>query len=1062
MKNNRIMSYLAIAFVMLISQTVTAQTPAEALRKTGIVGGIVVQLGCRSDTVTTLRQIDRIKVQGLDTNAKVIQQLRNKIFTKGHYGPVTVNTFDGKKLPYIDNFVNVLIVEKPFDVSPQEMQRVITPGGTLLVKSGSGWKTTKKQVQPDTDEWTHYLHGPNNNAVAKDKKAGMPRSLQWVGGQRWGRSHEELASISCVVTSSGRLFYIEDEAPHANISFMPDWKLIARDAYNGSLLWKKDIPQWNDHLRHFRSGPSHLKRRLVAYKDRVYITLGLAASVTALDSKTGEVVKTYKATEHTEEIIYSDGVLYLVIGSSEQNRIGGGLYMRNEPKATKFRFIAAYNTETGIRIWKKDFSTGPFLLPQTLTVSGDGTYCMTTTGIHKLHSKTGNEHWFIKRPALSKRMGFSTPTIVATDKVLLCSDQEPRNTGEAGRNQVQWGVNGWNEPGFNRFGASRLVAYSVKDGKEMWSQTSQITYNSPTDIFVIGNTVWATVATKTGDLKPYDLMTGKLINEVQVIGDKVGMGHHRCYRNKATENFIFTGRSGIEVVDVKKGIQGNNSWVRGTCQYGIMPANGMLYAPTDSCACYGRVKVQGFNAIVTKRAENATTDKTLLIKGPAFGKINGKAAGKEEWPMYRSDIKRSGSAKTEVSATPSQKWQVKPGVKLTAPIVADGILYVAGTENHTVYAFDAENGSKVWTFTADGRVDSAPSYKNGILYFGTTNGSVYCLNAVGGNVAWKFIAVKGAEQLGSFDHLESRWPIHGSVLPKDDGLYFTAGRNTYLDGGIMIFKVDLKTGAVLVSDIITTIDPKTDKQKAWEQRNDMAGTHTTLMSGDDDSVYLKTYRFDHSLKEQGQKKNHLLSITGLLGEEWFVRNYWLYGATLGGGWGHWATIANQVPAGRILSFDESGIYGYGRVKYENGRTGHRTNNYMLFHEKYYGNVIETLFQGGKRKNSKNKSARRKQVWSDTDSLTTRAMCLAGGKLFIAGPPDPGPRKADIMEFQNPQEAIDRFTGKKGVFLAAYDKAKGKSLGKIKLSCMPVFDGMITANRKLYISMQDGSIICLGN
>ena len=241
----------------------------------------------------------------------------------------------------------------------------------------------------------------------------------------------------------------------------------------------------------------------------------------------------------------------------------------------------------------------------------------------------------------------------------------------------------------------------------------------------------------------------------------------------------------------------------------------------------------------------------------------------------------------------------------------------------------------------------------------------------------------------------------------------------------------------------------------------MAGTHTTLMSGDADSVYLKTYRFDHSLKERGQKRNHLLSITGLLGEEWFVRNYWLYGATLGGGWGHWATIANQVPAGRILSFDESGIYGYGRVKYENGRTGHRTNNYMLFHEKYYENVIDTLFKGGKGKNNKDKSARRKQVWSDIDSLTTRAMCLAGSKLFIAGPPEPGPRKADIMEFQNQQEAIDRFTGKKGVFLAAYDKAKGKSLGKIKLSGMPVFDGMITTNRKLYISMKDGSIICLG-
>jgi len=37
---------------------------------------------------------------------------------------------------------------------------------------------------------------------------------------------QKLASISCAVTSGGRLFYIEDEAPHAYISFMSDWKLI--------------------------------------------------------------------------------------------------------------------------------------------------------------------------------------------------------------------------------------------------------------------------------------------------------------------------------------------------------------------------------------------------------------------------------------------------------------------------------------------------------------------------------------------------------------------------------------------------------------------------------------------------------------------------------------------------------------------------------------------------------------------------------------------------------------------------------------------------------------------
>ena len=36
----------------------------------------------------------------------------------------------------------------------------------------------------------------------------------------------------------------------------------------------------------------------------------------------------------------------------------------------------------------------------------------------------------------------------------------------------------------------------------------------------------------------------------------------------------------------ESGWLGNNSWIRGTCQYGIMPANGFLYAPPDACACF--------------------------------------------------------------------------------------------------------------------------------------------------------------------------------------------------------------------------------------------------------------------------------------------------------------------------------------------------------------------------------------------------------------------------------------------------------------------------------------------
>ena len=46
-------------------------------------------------------------------------------------------------------------------------------------------------------------------------------------------------------------------------------------------------------------------------------------------------------------------------------------------------------------------------------------------------------------------------------------------------------------------------------------------------------------------------------------------------------------------------------------------------------------------------------------------------------------------------------------------------------------------------------------------------------------------------------------------------------------------------------------------------------------------------------------------------------------------------------------------------------------------------------------------------------------------------------------------------------LAVTDKADGKVISEYELDSAPVFDGMIAADKKLFISMTDGSIVCLG-
>ncbi len=1028
---------------------------AEQVKASGVTGGIVVHLNCGDGTKTLAAGIDgKFLVQGLDTDPAKVMATRKNIRAAGRYGTVTARRFDGTTLPYVDNLVNLIVADKTTTVPQAEILRVLVPGGVAVI---AGKKTVKPRPK-DIDDWTHYLHGPDNNAVAADRVVNRPRSVQWAEGPTHGRSHEQLASLSAAVTTNGRLFYIADYAPPAFIRFDGQWKLVARDAFNGTLLWKKDIPRWSDHLRHFRAGPIHLPRRLVAAEDTVYATLGLAAPVSVLDAATGKVVKVLKGTERTEEIIVRDGTVYLVVGTSEVHRTGGGLRARGEPEPTEERYITAVNAATGTALWKHDCPDGAFILPQTLTVGGPNVFYQSTAGVVRLNASDGAVVWKTKRLTPERRMSFSSPTVVATDEVLLCADRDAAGK-DAADEKVLWGVHGWNEKGYPRKGKTTLRAYSVETGEEIWSAGCSEGYNSPVDIFVIDGNVWAGL-----NFKCYDLKTGTETRKIKWTGPRVGMPHHRCYRNKATVRYIYTGRSGIEMVDLEKGNVGNNSWIRGTCQYGIMPANGLLYAPPHACACFAKVKLTGFWAAAHHR--NGPTMRfskaPALEKGPAFGDATG-AAGDGDWPLYRRDARRRGLTAAGAPASLDVAWSADIGGRLTQAVIASGTVYCASIDTHTVHALDANNGESLWQFTAGGRIDSAPAFYKGYVIFGCADGWIYSLNGADGRLAWRFRAAPREQFVGAFDQIESSWPVHGAVLIQNDTIYAAAGRNSYLDGGMVLYRIDPLTGAELSRTPIYNLDPETDLQTGGEGGFDMQGVKTDLLSGDGENVYIKHMGFDRSgAKMSGGTRPHLMAAAGLLDELWFVRSYWLLGTNVKTGWGGWANVAREVPFGRILCFDGEKTYGYGRVKIASGATGHKLDAYHLFC-KAKPDPAETPPPGKDRRGKKRRRRKPapKTVWSQTDSLTVRAMVVAGDTVIVAGPPDRGKKDPKILQFKNENEALAAFTGKKGVFLRTISAKDGTNIAEVKLDTMPVFDGMSAAGGKLFIAFKNGTLECRG-
>ncbi|MHC4168440.1 MAG: class I SAM-dependent methyltransferase [Planctomycetota bacterium] len=213
----------------------------DILGNTDVKGGLIVHLGCWDGRLTAaLRPSNSYLVHGLDRDAENVAWAREHVRSLGLYGPVSVEQCDGKSLPYADNLVNLVVSERRPLIPIDEIMRVLCPNGVAYIKQDGTWTKKTKPVPDDIGEWNHYLNGADNNAVAADRRVGPPRRLQWKSDPVWCRSHNGVSSsILLVLSSGGRLFSIIDEGLTGQPGVADLWTLVARDAFNGTLLWKK-------------------------------------------------------------------------------------------------------------------------------------------------------------------------------------------------------------------------------------------------------------------------------------------------------------------------------------------------------------------------------------------------------------------------------------------------------------------------------------------------------------------------------------------------------------------------------------------------------------------------------------------------------------------------------------------------------------------------------------------------------------------------------------------------------------------------------------------------------
>jgi outer membrane protein assembly factor BamB len=1025
---------LPVLLMLLCARTAPAGDAAREILKTaGVSGGLVVHVGCGDGKLTSaLAPDDHYVVHGLAKDDETVRRAREDVLALGRHGQVSIGAWDGKRLPYADRLVNLLVVDGAETVPAGELQRVIAPGGVALVRKGNGWTKTVRPWPETLDTWSHHLHAADGNPVARDRVVGPPARFQWLSGPQWQRAHDTDANVNALVSAGGRLFYLVDEAPIGlpGANGLPDkWLLTARDAFNGILLWQIPVKKWGWREykdSHYRSRhdviPVNVHRRVVADADHVYATLGMDAPVSRIDAATGRVLHVYAGSEGTREILLHDGELLLTVPAGERLKL---LVVNAATGVTSWETPAAYagTIQEKIRIQARR--------DPVLHAAADGASVCLLDGTRFvcLDRRTGAERWSVAHktsaaPAGRKRKknrsaaapGLWAGTLILHDGVLLYA-----------------------EPGV-------LKALSSQDGKTFWevpiSKSAGLWFKWK-DVFVIDGLVW----TWSGEGNPlaihgYDLKSGERKKEIP-LGPLFKVDHHhRCYRNKATSRYVIASRRGAEYVDLTGGGHSVHHWVRGICHLGMMPANGLLYAPPEPCKCYWYERISDFCALAPAAPSGESKDAAAppLRKGPAFGDAAGPAAGPGDWPAFRGGAERSGATTSPLPASLRPAWRVRLAGRLTAPVAVGDAVYVASQDAYTVHALSAKDGQEFWRHAAGARIDSPPTYVRGKVIFGSRDGAVTCLRTGDGTVAWRFHAAPRRRLIGAHSRLESAWPVSGSVLAHGGALYFAAGRSSYLDGGILLYKLDPATGKEIAKTRLRTAPADLSDESWYAGYRDTGGRGALadVLMARGNRICMRNRTFDGDLKEQdGPGPDRIHALAGFLHDTHFKRYFWFYGAPMEAGlYGALAkpTIAKEhmrVGLGRLLVEDADFLYG---VRMFDSMKLLNANNYFV-----PGKEGTLLYKVGK--------GREEAQWTCRIPILVNAMAVGPDRVAVAGPPD----------VVDPADPFGAYEHRKGGVLRLVDAKSGKTVQERVLEAAPVVHGIAAFRGRLVVTCHDGSI-----
>jgi len=799
--NQHLIRSLACHALLLLGFEMHAADP-EPVAATGVRGGLCVVLpATEGAALSALTCEGRFVVQGLAPEASVNAVRAAIPVPLG--GLVSARAWTpAATLPYADHLVDLLVVDrdalKGGGPADPELLRCVAPvTGAVWLRTGGAWKKLIKPMPPEYGEWSHFYYNATNNPVSKDTVVKAPTSVQWLAETTAVKNHGNQ------LISGGTYLGL----------FARDGKqdYTSRNAFNGLALKRAETE--SDGANEPRFGP------VIMEDGVVYMALDgttSAPKIVARDPVTWAVIRTY-------DIPLPD--LSKKPADPKRNFRG--------------RYLGISSCEDVLLVWTLDKLFCADRVTGKLRWTFDG--------------KGQNVDWPTHDP-VNHRVG-----------LLLAAD----NTTFLGGNRDQ------------RFQATEIVSVALKDGAVAWrvphplvgvdaTPTAAFLWSAGayyfntniylgTGSFSIGCVDATTGATRwfkpnireyggskgaaglgVGSLLAYPeavvLTRGAMLAFDPKTGADLGqwiLGNSRCDSGRGAANY-FCNFGHYFNVDRTAFTLVRNEVSRGDCGGYAMPAYGMQYFPPQICQCYAAIR--GLLAVSSQKVNAPIADGERLEQGPAFAVKPTRREGPGDWPALLHDSSRSSAGSVPVKATPTERWriQLEPNTQpgpiatdwrecanfngpISMPVIAGGLVVVSAPDAHRIHAVEAGTGKKVWTFTANGRIDTPPTIADGRVYAGCRDGYVYCLDLATGGLAWRFLAARNHKQIVAYGQVESAWPVHGSLVVEKGLVLATAGYHPDVDGGVHCWGLAADTGAIRWQRILATqrtpfnLDPKVQK-----------------------------------------------------------------------------------------------------------------------------------------------------------------------------------------------------------------------------------------------------------